>query len=43
VHYNLGALLLETGDRRAAGEHLHKAKALNPAHEGVAFYLRQLT
>jgi FkbM family methyltransferase len=42
VHYNLGALLLETGDRRAAGEHLHKAKALNPAHEGVAFYLRQL-
>jgi FkbM family methyltransferase len=42
VHYNLGALLLETGDRMAAGEHLRKAKALNPEHDGVAFYLRQL-
>lgn len=41
VHYNLGALLLDS-DRIAAGQHLRLAKALNPAHEGVDFYLRQL-
>ncbi|MBL8231455.1 MAG: FkbM family methyltransferase [Bryobacterales bacterium] len=42
VHYNLGALLLDTPDRALAAEHLRKAEDLHPEHEGVRFYLAQL-
>ncbi|MDX1978705.1 MAG: FkbM family methyltransferase [Bryobacteraceae bacterium] len=42
VRYNLGALLFDSGERDAAREQMLMARELDPAHEGVRFYLNQL-